>query len=529
VLLVALCGLLALMPGRASAQGLKLELIAGGLVSPVDVQSPRGDPRLFVVEQTTGRIRIVNGGTLLPTPFLDLGSQISQGGERGLLGLCFDPDYHKNRYFYVCLTNVQGDTEIRRYRCTSWDPNSAESWSGTLVLSVPQPFANHNGGALRFGPDGHLYIGLGDGGGADDPFCNGQSLGSLLGKVLRIDVRSIDISGSYSIPPQNPFVGTAGARGEIYALGLRNPYRFAFDAVTSGLLIADVGEAAREELSYLHLGQPGVNFGWPLMEGTLCNGNTSCPTWSPTCWSPQLRNPIHEYTHDFWTGGCAIIGGATYRGCALPGLQGTSFFADYCSAKIWSLKTDGWSTWELVERTNELAPQGGALSIIACIAEDSQGELIVVEHTGTLWRLLPNGPAPVACPSLRARFQRVSVSQGGLQQIDLSFGSSSAGLAFVLLGSTSGTTPGFSLDGIQVPLNPDAYSQWLLSIGNSGPVAPMAGLLDGQGAALIDLRLPPGTASSSVGLTLQHAALALDPWLLTVRQASNPVPLLLAP
>jgi hypothetical protein len=529
-LLLLLGAVAAVLPGRAPAQSITLQTIVGGLSSPVDVQSPRGDARLFVAEQNSGRIRVVVGNSILPSPFLDLGGQISFGGERGLLGLCFDPGYHQNRFFYVALTNLVGDLEVRRYRTTGWDPNLAESWSARLVITVPQPFPNHKGGSLRFGPDGHLYLGTGDGGGADDPDCVSQNLNSLLGKILRLDVRSLDSTGSYTIPPQNPFVGQAGARGEIFALGLRNPWRFGFDSHSGGLLIADVGEAAREEVSWLHLGPGGTNFGWPQMEGTLCNGNASCPPATPGCWSPALRPPVHEYTHDFWSGGCSIVGGVVYRGCALPGLSGSAWFADYCGGKVWSLGTNGWASWGLVERTSELAPAaaGGTFKVITALAEDARGELLILEQTGMLYRVVPSAGA-AACQPLRARFQRLSVSQGGLQQLDLHFGSAQANRAFAVLGGASGTWPGLSLDGVSIPLNADGYLQWILSGAAGGLINPAAGLLGASGEALIDLRLPPGSASQAVGLTLHHAVLALDPFWMIVRASSNAVPLELAP
>ncbi len=529
-LLPSLFAAVAALAGRAAGQGLTLQTIVGGFSSPVDVQAPRGDTRLFVAEQNSGRIRVVVGNAILPSPFLDLGGQISSGGERGLLGLCFDPGYHQNRFFYVALTNPVGDLEVRRYRTTSWDPNLAESWSARLVIAVPQPFPNHNGGSLRFGPDGHLYIGTGDGGGSDDPDCVSQNLNSLLGKILRLDVRSLDSTGSYTIPPQNPLVGQAGARGEIFALGLRNPWRFGFDSHSGGLLIADVGEAAREEVSWLHLGPGGTNFGWPEMEGTLCNGNASCPPATPGCWSPALRPPIHEYTHDFWSGGCSIVGGVVYRGCALPGLSGSAWFADFCGGKIWSLDTNGWVSWGLVERTNELAPAalGGTFKVITALAEDARGELLILEQTGMLYRMVASAGA-AACQPLRARFQRLSVSQGGLQQLDLQFGSALANRAFALLGSAAGTWPGFSLDGVTIPLNLDGYLQWILGGAAVGLISPGVGLLGPSGEALIDLRLPPGAASQAAGLILHHAVVAIDPIWMIVRASSNAVPLELVP
>jgi glucose/arabinose dehydrogenase len=316
---------------QGSAVSPKIALVPrfSGLAAPVGV-THAGDNtgKLYVVERA-GRIRLIDNGTLLPTPFLDISTSVLSGGEQGLLGLAFPPGYATTGRFYVNYTRVpDGNTVIARYQRTA-NPNVADPASDNILLTIPQPFANHNGGQLAFGPDGFLYIGLGDGGSGGDPQNNAQNDNSLLGKILRIDVES-GVS-PYAIPPTNPFVSTAGARGEIWAIGLRNPWRFSFDRLTGDLYIADVGQSSFEEVNFQPATSPGgENYGWRIMEGSHCFGD-------PACSSAGLILPVAEYDHGQ---GCSITGGFVYRGQAYPRIQGVYIYADFCSGRFWGLKND---------------------------------------------------------------------------------------------------------------------------------------------------------------------------------------------
>ncbi|HEU5322281.1 MAG TPA: PQQ-dependent sugar dehydrogenase, partial [Methylomirabilota bacterium] len=296
-------------PPPPPGAGVALARVPGAFSGPLYVTAPPADTaRLFVVEKT-GAIRIVRRDTLLARPFLDLTDSVSGGGEQGLLGLAFHPDYGVNRRFFVHYTDRAGDTRLVRYQVSS-DPDSADYGSGVHLLFVDQPFANHNGGWIGFGPDGYLYMGLGDGGSGGDPQGNGQNLGTLLGKILRLDV---DGGTPYGIPPDNPFVDSAGARGEVWAYGLRNPWRASFDRLTGDLFIGDVGQGGWEEISVQPAASAGgENYGWNVMEGTHCYA-------APTCDATGLVAPVTEYaTRD----GCAVTGGYVYRGTAVPAIAG---------------------------------------------------------------------------------------------------------------------------------------------------------------------------------------------------------------
>ncbi|NJD62209.1 MAG: PQQ-dependent sugar dehydrogenase, partial [Deltaproteobacteria bacterium] len=292
--------------------------------------------KLYVLEQV-GRIRLIDNGTLLAAPFLDISARVVSGGEQGLLGLAFPPGHAASGRFYVNYTRISdGSTVIARYQRTP-DPNVADPNSEVVLLTIPQPFANHNGGQLSFGPDGFLYIGMGDGGSGGDPQNNAQNPGSLLGKMLRIDVESAPDPGlPYAIPQTNPFVQTAGFRGEIWALGLRNPWRFSFDRQMGDLYIADVGQGSFEEVDFQAAGSAGgQNYGWNIMEGAHCFGN-------PACSQTGLVLPVAEYDHGQ---GCSITGGFVYRGQVYPGLAGFYIYADFCSGRFWGLKRDG-TAWQ---------------------------------------------------------------------------------------------------------------------------------------------------------------------------------------
>lgn len=381
----------AIAPAIASADVLTTQRVARDLRYPVYVCSPPGDPRLFIVEQT-GRIRISQDGQLRPIPFLDLGALLpvtSGEDERGLLGLAFHPDYATNRFCYVNYTDRQGRTIVARYTTLVIDPHRADPSSAREILRVDQPYTNHNGGCLQFGPDGYLYIGMGDGGSGGDPQNRAQNRMELLGKLLRLDV-DLETSPSqpYAIPPDNPFVGMPDSRPEIFALGLRNPWRFSFDRETGDLWIGDVGQRTLEEIDLLPSGTSGQNFGWRLMEGDRCYEPPS------NCDPGGLTAPIWVYPR---SSGGSVTGGYIYRGSLLPELQGTYFFADYVTSRIWSFRPQGGAVTEFSERTAELEPAGvDRIAQISSFGEDAFGELYIVDRgfgtSGEVYKIVRGEP-----------------------------------------------------------------------------------------------------------------------------------------
>jgi glucose/arabinose dehydrogenase len=372
---VAGCGGTASGPGPGPGPGdsAALQLVTSGLSHPDFVTTPAGDTaRLFVVEQT-GKIRVVRHDSLIPTPFLDLTGHIGFGGERGLLSLAFHPSYASNGHFYVYYTNPAGDIRIVRYTVSA-NPNVADSTTGDTILTVfHETYDNHNGGLLLFGPDGKLYAGLGDGGSSGDPSGNGQNLDTLLAKILRLDV---DGGSPYAVPADNPFVGHAGERGEIWLYGLRNPWRFSFDRTTGGLYIGDVGQNLYEEVDVLTGGSAaGVNYGWNVMEGKHCYGASSCTMTG-------LTLPLIEYGH---ADGCAVTGGYVYRGSRIPALSGLYFYGDYCSGWVRSFRYVGGGATENRDWP-PLAVSGG----LSSFGEDALGELYITSLSGSLYRIVPH-------------------------------------------------------------------------------------------------------------------------------------------
>lgn len=366
-------GVTATVSYGGSTLSLATTVVASGMDNPVFLAAPAGDERLFIAERP-GRIRIVQNGGLLVQPFLDISALVSSAGEGGLLSLAFDPRFDGNGYFYVCFTDLDQNIVVARYT-VSQNRNVADPTSGLAIVRIAHPtYINHFGGLVAFGTDGLLYLGTGDGGGEGDPLANGQNRGSLLGKLLRIDVRAAAIGQPYTIPPSNPFAGQAGRRGEIWAWGLRNPWRYAFDGTQ--LYIADVGQDRREEVDIADAARGGLNYGWNTMEGTLCFNAASCDR-------SGLTLPAFEYSHD---DGCAIVGGYVYRGAALPELAGHYFYSDYCAGFLKSILAT-------VSGVLEQRDWGLDLGQVVSFGQDGQGELYVITADGNVDKII-RGSAP---------------------------------------------------------------------------------------------------------------------------------------
>ena len=365
--------ILLLLATTAPAQDVALLPIASGLNQPVAL-THAGDTRLFITQQI-GTVMVYDALGLRATPFLDIRSIVLSGGERGLLSVAFHPRYRDNGFFFVYYTNKNGDNSVARYQVSANDPDRADPASGTILLTIPHPdFANHNGGQLQFGPDGYLYVGTGDGGSGGDPSNHAQDLTQLLGKLLRIDV---DHGLPYTIPASNPFFGHGNARNEIWAYGLRNPWRFSFDRSSGDLWIGDVGQDTYEEVDL----QPatsigGENYGWRKMEGFHCyNPSTNCT-------DPSFTMPILEYTHA--QGACSITGGYRYRGTQIPSLKGAYLYGDYCTGSIWTAtQTNGvWTSKTLFTTTIRISSFG----------EDVSGELYVMDVAkGIVYKFIAHG------------------------------------------------------------------------------------------------------------------------------------------
>jgi glucose/arabinose dehydrogenase len=348
-----------------------LETVVDGLDAPLAVTSAGdGSGRIFVVQQG-GQILIVRDGALVKTAFLDIADRITSGGERGLLGLAFHPDFPTDPRLFVNYTDAKGDTQVSAFGVPPGKPDTADPASEVKLLHIAQPYANHNGGAVALGPDGFLYIATGDGGSGGDPHGNGQSLETHLGKILRIDVDRADGDRAYAVPADNPFAGKADALPEIFLYGLRNPWRMSFDRATGDLWIGDVGQNAWEEVDVARAGASGENYGWNTMEANHCFHPSS------DCVRTGLTLPVTEYSHD---AGCTVIGGNVYRGTAQPALAGGYFFGDYCSGAIWAMNPAG----DELRDARLVAEGAGSLS---SFGEDEAGELYATDLGGKLLRL----------------------------------------------------------------------------------------------------------------------------------------------
>ncbi len=410
--LLLLCGLTTIFiltdnsgSGSARAQGSTLPTLAispfvSGVPSPIGItHAGDGSGRVFIIQQA-GRIRVVKNNALLATPFLDISARVSCCGERGLLGLAFPPDYELKGYFYVNYTNTAGTTVISRFQKSAGSDDVADPSTEQILITIAQPFANHNGGHMAFGPtDGQLYVGMGDGGDGGDPGNRAQNPNELLGKMLRLDVET-GRPYTYTVPANNPFVNTAGFRPEIWALGLRNPWRFSFDRLTADLYIGDVGQNNFEEIDFQPAASAGgENYGWRIMEGAHCFN-------PPGCSVTGLTLPVFEYTH---AEGCSITGGYVYRGGTFPRMQGLYFYADYCNGRIWALSRNGsaWQSTLLLDTSINVSSFG----------EDEAGNLYVASHnSGEVFRVVdtatPPPPTPTPTPAeIRFELENVSVPE----------------------------------------------------------------------------------------------------------------------
>ncbi|WP_294312708.1 PQQ-dependent sugar dehydrogenase [uncultured Chryseobacterium sp.] len=348
-----------------NAQSITLEEFATGLTAPVEMVNAN-DARMFVVQQN-GIIKILQAnGTVNSTNFLNISSKITYGGERGLLGLAFHPQYPTNGYFFVYYNDTGGNITVARYTRSSTNPDVADPSTEKIILNVPKPFDNHNGGSIHFAPDGYLWVVTGDGGSGGDPNNNAQNKNSLLGKLLRLDINA---TGAYNIPPGNPFVGIDGA-DEVWAYGLRNAWKFNFDTVSGNVMIADVGQGQIEEINRMPLTQPGINYGWRCYEGNNAYNTTGCAAQS------TMTFPVAAYDHS--GGKCSITGGYVYCGTQYPALQGRYFFADYCSTQIGSLNPDDSITWSAASTGNNFSTFG----------VNNQNELFVAAvNSGKIFRV----------------------------------------------------------------------------------------------------------------------------------------------
>lgn len=345
----------------------RLAQVVSSLVLPLHLTAPAGDPRLFIVEKG-GVVRIVQNGALLPTPFLDLSARVSGGAEQGLLGLAFEPQYASTGRFVVNYTDLAGDIRVSSFR-VSQDPNVADSASELAILDTDQPFSHHNGGQVMYGPDGYLYVMMGDGGYES----GGQSLADLLGSILRIQPSE---GGGYVVPADNPFATGSDARPEIWSYGLRNPWRVDIDPATGDLYVADVGQGRWEEVSVSPAADGagrGVNFGWRIMEGPYC--------FATPCEQSGLELPLVWYGHDY---GCAITGGVVYRGSAIPELRGHYFYSDYCTGFVRSFRLEKGAAVDQSEWPT-LAPGTGVLSF----GRDAAGEIYILATDGVVYRVVP--------------------------------------------------------------------------------------------------------------------------------------------
>lgn len=402
-------------------------LVTSGLSSPVDIENAGdGTNRIFIV-QKAGTIRIFSGGALQPGNFLNISSLVTSAGERGLLAMAFHPDYENNRYFFVYYTNSAGSIEIARYRTQAANPNQADPASGQVLLTITKPYDNHNGGDMAFGPDGKLYFATGDGGAGGDPQNFSQNGNSLLGKMIRLDVDNFNTPPYYTIPADNPYVSNPAVRDEIYAMGLRNPWRWSFDRSNNDIWIADVGQGNWEEVNYLPFNlSAGVNYGWRCYEGNQAFNTSGC--------LPQAsyQSPVFQYGHNA-AGGYSITGGFVYRGSEFPALAGLYLVTDYVTGNGWLLRQSS-STGLSVY------PQTGWPTSIAGFGEAENGELYAVTLSGTFYKIQTASILPVSAFDFKGKARTTDneltwMTGGNYNRFDLEF--SADGLSFGRLATIS--------------------------------------------------------------------------------------------
>lgn len=398
---------LCLFSSSATSQGtVTSEIVVSGLSEPLDLQSPANDSRLFIAEKT-GHIRIVENGTLLPTPYFDATGLAAVGSFTGLRGFVFHPDYASNGYVYLTYDTVSsgpGDVVIDRITVSSTDPNRADPASRVEILRMTQTAAWHGGGCMTFGQEGYLYLGMGDGHGfGQDPHCAAQDGSKLLGKILRLDV---DGGFPYAIPATNPFIADPNVRDEIWHLGLRHPWRYSLDSLTGDMYIADVGQSGQEEIDFAPAGVGGLNYGWKVMEGTSCNSTSSCATVAP-CGDASYTSPILTQPTSL---NCSITGGYVYRGSAMPSEQGKYFFAAYCSGAIWSFDYNNGTVNNLTQRNAEFQLNFNG---ITSFGQDAFGELYLIQQNGTIRKIVPS------CATGVPYCQAVSNSTGNVATISM--------------------------------------------------------------------------------------------------------------
>ena len=455
----------------SAAQDVRLTRLAGGLTMPSDLQhAGDGSERLFVVEQN-GRIQVWRDGALLARPFLDISTRTVASGERGLLGLAFPPGFAAKRHFYVNYTDRLGDTVVARYRLTS-DADVADASTEEVILHIDQPYPNHNGGQVRFGPDGYLYIGMGDGGSAGDPQNNAQNRSVLLGKMLRIDVEGG--AAPYGIPPGNPFAGGPAGRPEIWATGLRNPWRFSFDRETRDLWIADVGQNRAEEVHFTAAGSAGgENYGWDLMEGLQCYPATAA------CNRDGLVLPILEYGR---SEGCSVTGGFVYRGRRFPSLRGTYIYGDYCTGRIWGVRREAGRWVNRLLLDSDLS--------ISTFGEDEAGEIYAADHAGGgIYRLETEGGA-------------LSLTPGGVVNAASGAPGLVAGSLATIYAAGLLTEPGI----IQAETFPLPTSLAGVSVTVGGRAAPLLAVASTTSGEQVNLQVPFDVSGNSAVVTVTRGA-----------------------
>jgi glucose/arabinose dehydrogenase len=478
--------------------------VASGFARPVFVTSPPGDlDRLFVIEQHTGLVRIIKRGTVLATPFLNAGGRILTGSERGLLGMAFDPLYASNGYFYLSYTRAgDGASIIERFTVSAGNPDVANAASGIVGYGpISQPFSNHNGGGINFGPDGYIYFGLGDGGSGGDPSCNAQNPASPLGKFVRLDATTIP----FSVPPTNPFVGNTAYRQEIWSVGWRNPWRWSFDRETGEMFIGDVGQNALEELDYEPAGTGGRNYGWKIMEGINCFSTAAC-TSPPACNAPTLVRPFHTIPTSPY---CSIIGGYVYRGRNIPQLRGHYIFGDYCTGSAWTLRYNNGSFTNLVARNTEF----GSLGNVSSFGEDARGEVYICSLSlGVIFRIVARDGGPgqdlgfgrVGSNNETPLFEILGRLEAGVSA-DFSLRRAPANTPAVLVIATSNNpTPIFG--GTLVPYPPELLVGMATDVNGQTSLTVNGGLWPGVFYGqwvVVDLGLPEGVGfSNAMRITL---------------------------